>query len=120
MARGEQATPREIKVPELRLRTDMPMIDVNKDTSAQHVLDSIRNEPSGALLVRELGGTSAAVVVSLDRYLDLAGKELAGSQPRSATLDGRLVPRPEVFDESHVEQVDPTDSWSSNDPSRLM
>jgi hypothetical protein len=99
-------------VPELRLREDAPAIAVTEATPAGQVINSINDEPSGAVIVRQSDGAAAAVVVSLDRYMDLVGKELAMTASKVVALDGHVVPEPEAFSASHVEQVNPHDPWT--------
>jgi hypothetical protein len=108
----EEVARRGSIIPELRLREDAPAIAVTETTPARQVINSINDERSGAVIVRQNDGTAAAVVVSLDRYMDLVGKELATTASRVATLDGRVVPPQEAFSASHVEQVNPHDPWA--------
>jgi hypothetical protein len=109
---SDEEMARRGRIPELRLREDAPAIAVTEATPAGRVIDSINDERSGAVIVRQNGGAAAAVVVSLDRYMDLVGKELAMTASRVATLDGRVVPSQEAFSASHVEQVNPHDIWT--------
>lgn len=111
-------TPEEIakrypKVEDLRLRADAPVVEIDDTTPVKGVIDRLAGEDAGIVAVREAGVDSAvAVVLPIERYLELAGKELAGFSSKVATLDGRLVPVEEAFATSHVEQADPDATWA--------
>lgn len=106
------------KIPALKLKADAPAISASEATSVAHVLSGLAAEQTGALVVRTPDGNPGAVVLSLDRYITLVGEELATTAKRVATLDGRLVPSEEAFAATHVEPVDPQESWAHGAPSQ--
>jgi hypothetical protein len=110
-------TPEEIeerrgKRPELRLRPDVPSIDVSEATRAYEILDKLGQDEISGLALRSLNGVVTAMVVPLDRYLELATSDLKGSHNKEATNDGRVIPAEATFAASYVEQVDPNATWT--------
>lgn len=106
---------RHPKVPELRLRPDAPVMEIDEITPVKDALGQLRSEGIGAMALRESGGDATVVVIPVERYLELVGKELATDSPMVGTLDGRVMPAESAFVASYVEQVDPGDIWT-HDP----
>lgn len=111
LSQSERAR-RGLLLPELRLRSDTPAIEIDGTTQVVGALTSLGAEPSGTLALRESSGEPRALVISVERYLQLAGQEVRNAQ-RVSTTDGRLVPEEAAFTRTHVEQVDSRDSWGS-------
>lgn len=103
---------RHPKVPELRLRADAPAIAIDEVTPVTDALKRLRGEAVGAMALRQADGHSTAVVIPVERYLELVGKELASGSRWVGTLDGQIVPVESAFAESYVEQVDPNETWT--------
>lgn len=106
---------RGLLLPELRLRTDTPTIEVDETTPVIQALARLGEEETGAVAIRERNGEPQAVVLSVERYLQLAGKEI-NSAAKVGTLEGSLVPTATAFERAHVEQVDPNASWGHQAP----
>ncbi len=113
LAEGERRR-RGLLLPELRLRPEAPYIEIDEATSVVMTLSRLAAEESGALAIREPRGEPQAVVLSVERYLELAGKEI-NSTPKVG-VEGRLVPNEAAFDRAHVEQVDSNESWFGQPP----
>jgi hypothetical protein len=104
---------RGMVLPELRLRSDAPTIEVDERTPVVEALSRLVGEQDGLLALRTERNKPQAVVLSLDRYLQLAGQELnSAATPKAVRLlDGRLAPQEAAFTRSHVEQADPGAVW---------
>ena len=100
------------KRPELRLRSDAPSVEVDEATHAQEAIDKLRDGDISGLALRNSEGVVAAMMVPVERYLELVSAELA-SDPfnKEAHLDGRITPTEAAFAASSVEQVDPHATW---------
>lgn len=117
IARGEYP-PGYHPRPELRLRADTPTIEVHEGTSGQEVLAHITPREYGVAL-RDPDGTVKAMVVPLDRYIELASGTIAGDHHVEidrvrASPDGdrpRIQARPTSLEALHVEQIDPQAEW---------
>lgn len=107
----EQIEARHTKIPELRLRTDVPAIEVDENTRARDVLERLRSENIGGVALRDPNGAATAMVVSAERYLELVGTSLANDRRKEGATDGRIIPTEAAFEESYVEQVDPQAAW---------
>jgi hypothetical protein len=99
------------KPPELRLRSDTPSVEVDQTTRVQEVLVRLANEDGDSVAVRNADGGVTAMMVPVERYLELVATELANNHQGEATLDGRIVPTEAAFAASYVEQVDPNATW---------
>lgn len=109
---------RGLLLPELRLRSDAPEIEIDETTSVVQALARLGIEESGALALREVGGEPQAVVLSVERYLQLASKEI--NSAARAGSSGRMVPVEAAFGRAHVEQVDPTAVGWSGQPNAAL
>jgi hypothetical protein len=107
---------RHPKMPELRLRADVPTVDIDATIGITDAVEQLRESQLGLIALREPDGNSTAVVISTERYLELAGKELASDSNKVGTLDGDLAPSESAFATSHVEQVDPNAMWTRPSP----
>lgn len=103
--------------PELRIRDDAPSIEVTEATLARDALDSLSGELDGVVM-RDESGEAKAVVLTPERYAELAGYEVEraagwmGAPPGHPQRDtNSLVPRPEVVKALMIEQVDPKAKW---------
>lgn len=63
---------------ELRLSSDVPTIEVTPTTSAQQMLDTVAHEPSGTVALKGPDAGVAAVIVPVERYLELARGTIEG------------------------------------------
>jgi hypothetical protein len=107
----EEAAKRRGVRPALRWRANAPSVEVDEATPVRRVLDRLSSEALGSVGIREPGSDVTAVVVPVERYLQLVATELATDQTkRVATLDGQIVPSEDAFAASHVEQVNPQDT----------
>ncbi len=109
-------TPQEIAErrghrPEVRLRTDVPAMEVGVVTRAREVVNRLQGDDISTLALRSPNGEVAAMVIPVDRYLELASLELKAG-PKEATLDGRVMPRPDKLEAAGVEQIDPHATWA--------
>lgn len=117
IARGERP-PGYHPRPELHLRADTPSIDVHEATQVGDVLRHVTPTEYGVAL-REPGGEVHAMLVPLDRYIELASGAIAGNKlfdlrPGVPGSDvPRIVARPSALEAMHVEQIDPNAEWHS-------
>lgn len=104
---------RGLVLPELRLRSDAPAIEVDDRTPVVEALSRLVGERDGLLALRTESDAPRAVVLSVDRYLQLAGQELNSASTPKVTrpLDGRLAPQEAAFTRAQVEQADPNAIW---------
>jgi hypothetical protein len=115
----EELARRYPKVEKLRLRPDAPTAEIDETLPVKEVIERLRSDDSGVIALREPGSDATAVVIPVERYLELAGKELAGYSERVGTLDGRIIPTESAFAASHVEPVDPDATWSHDNTTLL-
>jgi hypothetical protein len=106
LSKAEQVR-RGLLRPALRLSRDAPSITINEATSATQALAEAAEEQRDVLALRKLNGDPIAVVLSVDRYLELVGHELANA-PKMG-IAGRLTPEATAFTKSYVEPADPGD-----------
>jgi hypothetical protein len=114
----EERARRNPQLPRLRLAEDVPATNVDNASPVAQVLADLDDEPSGAVVARRRDGSLAAVVVTIDRYLALVGKELSVSGRKQATLHGDIAPSNEALAAAHVEQIDPAERWTA--PSQII
>jgi hypothetical protein len=107
-ARGERGYWAER--PELRLRADVPSVEVSASTRAQEVLDLVTNEDGRTVTLRSPESGVVAVVVPVDRYVELAGAAIEGDRAFEV-IEGRVVPSPTGLADAAIEQVDPSVEW---------
>lgn len=98
------------RVPELRLRADAPSLEINGSTLVSNAVAQLRSETVGAIVLREPGAEPTAVVMPVERYLELVGTELVNDSPKEAR-GGGLAPRAAALEAVYVEQVDPSGTW---------
>lgn len=106
-------TPEEVdkrrggKRPELRLRREIPTVEIHKTTPAQDILERLGQEDVRSVALRDPETGVTAVVVPVARYLELAGAELANDPfNKEGRLDGRMAPSDAAYAASDVEEVD--------------
>jgi len=97
--------------PEVRLRTDVPAVEVGMMTRAREVVSRLQGDDISTLALRMPNGEVSAMVVPVERYLELASLELKAG-PKEGTLDGRIVPRGDRLEAAGVEQVDSSATWA--------
>jgi len=115
----EELAHRYPKVEELRLRPDAPTAEIDEALPVKEVIERLRSEDVGVIALRESGSDATVVIVPVERYLELASKELAGYSERVGTLDGRMIPVESAFEASYVEPVDPDATWTHDDTTLL-
>lgn len=107
----EDMARRHPKIAELRLREDAPSIEFGRVTP--EIIEHAQGEGISAITLKERGQEPTVVVLSIDRYLELVGKELASSYTEKVgRLDGHIVPVESALTDSHVETVDPNETWT--------
>lgn len=109
---SEEIAERRGKHPELRLRPDAPAVEVDATTRVQDVVARLASEDVGCVALRDASAGVTAMVMPVERYLELVGTELATDPNKVATLDGDLAPTAAATAASYVEQVNPRDTWS--------
>jgi len=98
--------------PAVRIRDDAPSLAVDEATSAEAALHRLDDEPNG-LVLRGEAGEAKAVVLSPERYAELAGYEVHSDNGSHFVATERgIVPEPSVLRALMIEQVDPTAEWS--------
>lgn len=105
----EERRSRGLLLPRLRLRADAPTVEIDETTRVNDALSHLTTEAGGILALQEAGGPPSAVVLSVERYLELASKEIRCA-PRVGAA-GYLVPQEEAFERALVEQSDPNARW---------
>jgi hypothetical protein len=106
-------------LPELRLRADTPTIEIDETTPVVQALARLGMEATETLALREPSGEPTAIVLSVERYLQLASQEIARARLVGGT-DGRTAPEEDAFSRTHVEQINPNDTWVAQAPDRVM
>ncbi len=115
IARGD-LPPNHHPRPELQLRADTPTIKVDEHTSTQELLSHITPSEYGVAL-RDSDGAVTAMVVPLERYIELASGTIAGDSHFGVDLSAsneahpRLHAHPSSLEALHVEQIDPRAEW---------
>lgn len=118
MHRGNE--PRKPKLPELRLRSDMPTVAVSAATPLVDVVEQLRSEGVGVIALHEADSDAMAVMLPVERYLELVGKVLVGQRTGIVNPYGQLVPPESDFADAYVKQVNPRDeAWSWNERNLL-
>jgi hypothetical protein len=115
----EEVAQRYPKVEALRLRSDAPSVEIDDALPAKRVIEQLQSEDVDAIALHEQGSDPTAVIIPVERYLELVGKELAGYTELVGTLDGRLIPPGPAFAASYVEPVDPDATWRHGDTTLL-
>jgi hypothetical protein len=108
----EELRARQSHVPELRLRPDMS-VTADEATTAKDVLGRLASDENARSLYLHLSeddGRLDAVVVPVNRYVELVGLALKAANEVEVAADGRLIPR--GLDQADVESVDPNASWA--------
>jgi hypothetical protein len=110
-----QLAERERKLPPIRLRADVASLDVDEATPVTDALTGLQSRGVDALALRELGSDATAVVLPVERYLDLVAKELLNGNQLVAQPGGRVTPTEAAFAASYVEEVNPGEgTWRRN------
>jgi hypothetical protein len=115
--RNRELSPRQLarmypRVPDLRLRADTPTLDVTEATAVGDALKELQAQGIGTMALREQGAGPTAVVLSVERYLELVGTQLIRDEySKIMRVDHVVVPTDEAFAALHVEPVNPNDTW---------
>lgn len=96
--------------PEVRLRADIPSIEASEATGAG-LLDHLAQDEMGMIALRDAASEVKAVVVPVERYLEMASATIEGDNHFEATLEGRVAPRASSLADLQIEQVDPAVAW---------
>jgi hypothetical protein len=97
------------KRPQLQLRRDAPSIEVGNATRITEALHELKTERIGTLALREPDGRPQAVILSVERYLELATREVENAP--AVVSKGLEWVSDDALKTSHVEQVDPSEPW---------
>jgi len=95
-------------LPPLRLKVELTA-DVAEPGSIATAIEALAHGRARNVIIHDAENDLNAVLVPLERYVDLVGKELQGSQLRDATPDGRLIPT--GLADAEVETIDPAADW---------
>jgi len=106
-----QRVPKERKLPEARLRDDAPTLEVDEATPMREALDLLRTTDVDAIALGEVGSKPSAVVIPVERYLELAVKDLLTRHNGTIASAGRILPTEAALADLHIEPVDPQASW---------
>jgi hypothetical protein len=96
--------------PELRVREDAPTVTVDSLTAVEVAINQLGAEPNGVVL-RGQDGEIKAVMLSPERYADLAGVMIKAERQFVAASGAGFQPQSEDLEELMVEQVDPAAGW---------
>lgn len=108
----EEVARRYPKAPKLRLRADTPAIEIDGTTSAKAVVDQLQSDRLDTVAVREIGAEAVAVLLPVERYLELVGNELSRRHHDLVVgPHGHFQPQDSELAVLHVEQVDPNERW---------
>lgn len=108
---AEEIAERRGMRPEMRLRADVPAIEVGMVTRAREVVERLQGDDLSTLALRTPNGEVAAMVVPVERYLNLASLELKAG-PKEGRFDARIMPSDAALEAAGVEQVDPNATWA--------
>jgi hypothetical protein len=99
------------KPPQLRLRTDVPAVEVDGSNRAR-IVRELEQDQTKSLALRDTHGTISAMVISVERYLELVRADLSLAESKQTVFPGgRIGPTDATLAEAHVEQVDPNATW---------
>lgn len=108
----EEMPERGPKVPKLRLRPDTPAIEMSAATSIAGTVSRLQDEQLDILAIRDAHTDAVAVVLPIEQYLALAGKEIARRHDDWIfPTAGRRVPLESILANAHIEQIDPSETW---------
>jgi hypothetical protein len=97
--------------PQMRLRADVPSVEVSASTRAQDILDLVAREDGRTVALRSPESGVVAILVPADRYVELAGAAIDGDYAFES-IEGRVaVPSPTRLADAGIEQVDPSTKW---------
>jgi hypothetical protein len=99
--------------PQLRLRPDVPSVEVSEHTRVQDVLGRLKNGDVGSLALRDPSGNVTAMVVPVEQYVELAGAAIEGDDQFEVTLERSIVASPTALAALHIEQVDQQARWDA-------
>lgn len=107
----EEIAARRPKVPELRLRPDASVV-VDDNTAAQDLLQRLSTEGARSMQLRhgEREGNVEAVLVPVERYVQLVGLSLVSTNEFEVLSDGKIVPM--GMAQADVETADPHATWA--------
>jgi hypothetical protein len=94
--------------PEVHVRDDAPAIDITNETSIEGAVSELGSKTS---VVLRSEGQAMAVLLSAERYAELAGCAIESEDRFKATLHGTIEPDPDALRELMIEQVDPAAEW---------
>lgn len=97
--------------PQLRLRREVLYRALSPDVLVKEALDQVAAGGSETLAMLDAATGETAIVVPVERYLELVTSHIRDMQLDEMGLDGRTTPSEDTFLALGVEQVDPTESW---------
>lgn len=99
-------------LPELRLRADAPALEIDETTTVMDALERLESSDIGALALRTPRGTDpTALIIPVERYLELVGKELLHSPSKVVGESNDFTPPDAALEAVNVEQVDAAANW---------
>jgi hypothetical protein len=106
-------------LPELRLRPDTPTVEVRETTPITGALAHLQSDETGIIALQEPGSETTAVILPVDRYLELVGKMLVRQRTGVVNPYGQIVPHESDFAEVNVELVREKDpAWDPGNDRR--
>lgn len=102
--------------PAVRVRDDTPSVEVTPATPAGEVLGRLDGETDGAV-VKDEGGNPKAVVLTPERYAELAMREAYDSKnewlakTRTDRMEPEMKPSETMLRALMIEPVDPNAEW---------
>jgi len=96
--------------PDVRLRTDIPSVEARRTTGAD-LLEQLAQGETPVIALRDGAAEIKAVVVPVERYLEMASATVEGDDHFEATLEGHVAPRASSLADLQIEQVDPSIAW---------
>ena len=99
--------------PRLRLRSDVPSVEVSEHTRIHDVLGRLKNKDLSSIALRDQSGAVTAMIVPVEKYVELAGAAIEGDDQFEATLESSIVPSPTALAALHIEQIDEQAKWDA-------
>ena len=100
-------------LPPLKLKPEL-VVELSEPTKIADGLTALEHGEIRNVLVRDSAGDLEGVLVPVERYVQLVGRELQQSRALEMRDDGRL--QPEGFTDADVELSDPNVDWPQPPP----
>lgn len=95
-------------LPSLRLRAESAA-EATRSVEIVEGLRALHDKRARNVLVRDSASGLEAVLVPVERYVELVGRELQLSRELDVQPDGRF--QPSGLEDADVELIDPTEEW---------